>query len=60
MGRVGKALGRESRALGLTVLRGPGVNIKRDPRCWRNFELLSEGPVPVDDLAAALINGSDP
>lgn len=55
--RVGKALGRESRALGLTVLLGPGANIKRDPRCGRNFEYLSEDPVLSGDLAAALING---
>ncbi len=55
--RVGEALGRESRALGLTVLLGPGANIKRDPRCGRNFEYLSEDPVLSGDLAAALING---
>ncbi len=55
--RVGEALGRESRAFGLTVLLGPGANIKRDPRCGRNFEYLSEDPVLSGDLAAALING---
>ena len=55
--RVGEALGREARSLGLTVLLGPGANIKRDPRCGRNFEYLSEDPVLSGDLAAALING---
>lgn len=55
--RVGEALGKEARALGLTVLLGPGANIKRDPRCGRNFEYLSEDPVLSGDLAAALING---
>ena len=55
--RVGEALGRESRALGLSVLLGPGANIKRDPRCGRNFEYLSEDPVLSGDLAAALIRG---
>jgi len=55
--RVGEALGREARTLGLSVLLGPGANIKRDPRCGRNFEYLSEDPVLSGDLAAALING---
>src|SRR6478735_1915668 len=36
--RIGAALGDESRALGVNVLLGPGINVKRDPRCGRNFE----------------------
>lgn len=54
---VGAALGRESRAQGVGVLLGPGANIKRDPRCGRNFEYLSEDPVLSGDLAAAIIRG---
>ena len=40
--RVGAALGREARAHGVAVVLGPGINIKRSPRCGRNFEYLSE------------------
>ncbi|UUU28653.1 hypothetical protein JIX56_01395 [Streptomyces sp. CA-210063] len=36
VGRVGEALGREARALGVDVLLGPGVNIKRSPLCGRH------------------------
>lgn len=55
--RVGTALGIETRANDVAVLLGPGANIKRDPRCGRNFEYLSEDPVLSGDLAAALIRG---
>ena len=55
--RVGEALGREARALRVDVLLGPGVNIKRDPRCGRNFEYLSEDPVVSGVLGAAWVTG---
>lgn len=55
--RVGRALGDESRALGVHVLLGPGVNIKRDPRCGRNFEYYSEDPLLSGTLGAAWVRG---
>ena len=55
--RVGVALGREARALGVDVLLGPGVNIKRDPRGGRNFEYFSEDPVLTGVLGAAWVTG---
>lgn len=55
--RVGAALGVESKALGVSVLLGPGANIKRDPRCGRNFEYFSEDPTLSGDMAAGLIRG---
>ena len=54
---VGRALGQESQALGVNVLLGPGVNIKRSPLGGRNFEYFSEDPVLSGELAAAYING---
>ncbi len=54
---VGRALGRECAAEDVTVLLGPGVNIKRHPCCGRNFEYFSEDPLLTGKLAAALING---
>lgn len=55
--RVGAALGDECRALGVHVLLGPGVNIKRDPRCGRNFEYFSEDPLLTGALGAAWVRG---
>ncbi|WP_299570252.1 glycoside hydrolase family 3 C-terminal domain-containing protein [uncultured Williamsia sp.] len=54
---VGVALGREARALGVDVLLGPGVNIKRDPRGGRNFEYWSEDPLVAGVLGAAWVTG---
>ncbi len=55
--RVGEALGRESRALGVSVLLGPGINMKRSPLCGRNFEYLSEDPHLAGELATAVVQG---
>ncbi|HDP79603.1 MAG TPA: glycoside hydrolase family 3 protein, partial [Spirochaetes bacterium] len=54
---VGTALGEECRAQKVSVLLGPGVNIKRSPLCGRNFEYYSEDPFLAGELAAAFING---
>lgn len=55
--RIGAALGREARALGVGVLLGPGVNIRRDPRGGRNFEYLSEDPHLSGALGSAWVRG---
>ncbi|KUI03750.1 glycoside hydrolase family 3 C-terminal domain-containing protein [Mycobacterium sp. IS-3022] len=54
---IGSALGAESRTLGVDVLLGPGVNIKRSPLCGRNFEYFSEDPVLSGQLGAAWVRG---
>lgn len=51
--RVGAAVGREARAFGVSVVLGPGVNIKRSPLCGRNFEYYSEDPLISGILGAA-------
>lgn len=42
---MGKAIGEECVAYNVHVLLGPALNIKRDPRCGRNFEYYSEDPL---------------
>jgi beta-glucosidase len=54
---VGVALGEQCVAEDVTVLLGPGMNIKRHPLCGRNFEYFSEDPLLTGQLAAAFING---
>ena len=55
--RMGEALGRECQALGVNVLLGPGVNIKRSPLCGRNFEYYSEDPLLAGEMGAAFVKG---
>lgn len=55
--QMGAALGQEARALGVDVLLGPGLNIKRSPLCGRNFEYYSEDPVLAGRMAAGLVRG---
>lgn len=50
---VGAAVGREARAFGVSVVLGPGVNIKRSPLCGRNFEYYSEDPLLSGVLGTA-------
>ena len=54
---MGKALGEEAAAQKVNVLLGPGTNMKRNPRCGRNFEYFSEDPYLAGKMAAAYIRG---
>ena len=54
---LGRALGEEAAANDVHVLLGPGLNIKRNPLCGRNFEYFSEDPYLSGKMAAAYIKG---
>ena len=53
----GKTLGEEARGRSKDMILAPGINIKRDPRCGRNFEYLSEDPCVVAEMAVPLVKG---
>lgn len=53
----GKILGEEARGRGKDVILAPGINIKRDPLCGRNFEYMSEDPYLIETLAVPFIQG---
>ena len=54
---VGRTIATEAQALGVQILLGPGVNMKRSPLGGRNFEYLSEDPLVSGVLGAALVRG---
>ena len=55
--RMGQALGEKCVAEGVATILGPGINIKRNPLCGRNFEYFSEDPYLSGEMAIALIRG---
>ena len=54
---IGTALAEEAVTMGVNVILGPGLNIKRSPLCGRNFEYFSEDPYHAGKMAAAYIRG---
>ncbi len=55
--KMGETLGDECRKEKVSVLLGPGTNIKRSPLCGRNFEYFSEDPELAGEMSAAFVNG---
>ncbi|MBR1471811.1 MAG: glycoside hydrolase family 3 C-terminal domain-containing protein [Lachnospiraceae bacterium] len=53
----GSVLGREARGRGKDMILAPGINIKRNPLCGRNFEYMSEDPCLIAEMVVPLIEG---
>jgi beta-glucosidase len=55
--KMGAAIGEEAQAEGVSIVLGPGANIKRSPLCGRNFEYFSEDPYLSSQLSSSYIKG---
>lgn len=54
---IGVALAQECQHEDISMILGPGINIKRSPLCGRNFEYFSEDPFITAELATAMVIG---
>ncbi|MEX1376064.1 MAG: glycoside hydrolase family 3 C-terminal domain-containing protein [Eubacteriales bacterium] len=57
MYEMGQAMADECLQEQVSVILGPGANIKRSPLCGRNFEYISEDPYHAGEMSAALVQG---
>lgn len=56
--RTAESIACECRAVGVSILLAPGVNIARVPICGRNFEYMGEDPYLAGELAHAYVSGA--
>ncbi|MCH5152206.1 MAG: glycoside hydrolase family 3 C-terminal domain-containing protein [Clostridiales bacterium] len=52
---IAESIADEAIAEDVSVVLGPGVNIKRSPLCGRNFEYFSEDPLLAGELATNFV-----
>lgn len=56
---LGRVLAFDAQRLGVDVVLGPGVNIKRSPLGGRSFEYFSEDPLVSGALGAAIVQSME-
>ncbi len=56
IGDMAESLGIEAWNNGVSVVLGPGTNMKRSPLCGRNFEYFSEDPYLAGQIATKFVN----
>lgn len=54
---MASSIAKEAIEKGVDVVLGPGVNIKRNPLCGRNFEYYSEDPILSSQMGVAFVSG---
>ena len=54
---IGKRIAKECIAQDVQVILGPGMNIKRQPLCGRNFEYYSEDPCLSSEMGLHFVRG---
>lgn len=59
MNKIGETIAEEAIANQVSIVLGPGANIKRNPLCGRNFEYISEDPYLAGKMAAGFIRGAE-
>lgn len=55
--KLGQNLGKAAKSENVSILLGPGINIKRSPLAGRNFEYFSEDPYLSGELGKSYVNG---
>lgn len=53
--RMAKGIASEAKAEQVSILLGPGTNIKRSPTCGRNFEYFSEDPYLSGKMSSSYV-----
>lgn len=53
--KMAKRIAMEAKREGISIVLGPGINIKRHPLCGRNFEYFSEDPYLAGEMGASYV-----